>query len=63
MAKDSSLEEGLLDNLPEDADDEMLSDVPPPLPPKFIIGSQELLDCQQPECSESKTSEVNVDSE
>ncbi|KAI1789856.1 EamA-like transporter family-domain-containing protein [Ganoderma leucocontextum] len=43
VPKDSSLEEGLLSNVTDNALDEHVSDVPPPLPPKFTIGSQESL--------------------
>ena len=52
VAKDISLEEGLLENAAKNPSDESVSDIPPPLPPKFAIGSEESLDDRrQPESS------------
>ncbi|PIL32542.1 transporter [Ganoderma sinense ZZ0214-1] len=62
VPKDPSLEEGLLASRSDYPSDEITLDIPPPLPPKFVIGSQESLDGRQlPGSSKSATSSADTD--
>ena len=63
MAKDISLEEGLLANAAESPSDESVSDVPPPLPPRFAIGSEESLDARQLPGSSTSVRSTSVDAD